>query len=159
MQIDMKDRLADLIAAANTAMWGRIIHSRRGQALFIAEYLINKGVSLLPPDQPERITAPPPTPVLAHPRHCKVKELSAVFHRWVECDEVMLSFEVMLKAAEQRTIHRKFRESGVVPPGCRVDLIRTTCALVEYQDGTVSRVDPEDITFTDVMTGKEEGQE
>jgi hypothetical protein len=63
-------------------------------------------------------------------RPCKVDGAPALFHRWAEDDEVLLT-------ANAKEI---------------VDVIRQTYALVEYQDGTVHMVAPELVQFTDKET-------
>ncbi len=45
---DMREKLAELIRKANTAMWGKTISDRQTESRFIADYLIENGV-ILPP--------------------------------------------------------------------------------------------------------------
>lgn len=45
---DMREKLAELIRKANTAMWGKTIPDRQAESRFIADYLIENGI-ILPP--------------------------------------------------------------------------------------------------------------
>ena len=82
-------------------------------------------------------------------RPCEVDGLSALFHRWVEEDRAILSIEVLCRFDDQVSMHRRFLADGVIPPGCAVDVLRETFALVEFRDGTVHKVKPEDVRFVD----------
>lgn len=80
-------------------------------------------------------------------RPCEVDGRPALFHRWIEEDRAVLRVEVLIREPEQTEIHRRFRDCGMVPPGCTVDVLRETFALVEYRDGTIAKVKPELVRF------------
>ena len=85
-------------------------------------------------------------------RPCEVDGVPALFHRWVEEDRAVLRIEVLARGEKMGELHRCFHDSGVVPPGCSVDVLRETFALVEYRDGTIAKVDPVLVRFV----GKED---
>ena len=82
-------------------------------------------------------------------RPCEVDGVPALFHRWVEEDRALLNIETFLRHGDQEALRRRALVDGVVPCGCSVDVIREMFALVEYQDGTIAKVDPELIRFLD----------
>ena len=51
--------------------------------------------------------------------------------------------------ANSARIAREFSEGRIIPAGCFTDVIRETFALVEYTDGTIAKVKPELIRFTE----------
>lgn len=59
----------------------------------------------------------------------------------------LLRVESLVSAKTVTTIHTRFRADGVVPPGCSIDVIRETFALVEFPDGTIAKVKPELVRF------------
>ena len=80
-------------------------------------------------------------------RPCEVEGRPALFHRWVEEDRALLRAEALVPARDVVKMHNRFRADGVVLPGCGIDVIRETFALVEYRDGTVAKVKPELVRF------------
>lgn len=80
-------------------------------------------------------------------RPCEVEGRPALFHRWVEEDRALLRVEALVSAKSVISINNRFRSEGVVPPGCAIDVIRETFALVEYRDGTIAKVKPELVRF------------
>lgn len=83
------------------------------------------------------------------PRPCEIYGKPAVFHCWVNGEEVLLHFDVMLEWENYKGILEEFKEHGLVRPICHTETIRNTFALVEYADGTVDKVEPENVKFTD----------
>ena len=82
-------------------------------------------------------------------RPCEVDGIPALFHRWIEEDRALLKIDIFCNPGEANVIYRKFRAEGIVPPGCYTEIVRETFALVEYRDGTISKVKPERIRFTE----------
>ena len=82
-----------------------------------------------------------------HSRPCEVDGRPALFHRWVEEDQALLRVNCFVREDEYEYLLHRFRRDGFVGPGCSTEVIRHTLALVEYQDGTVAKVDPELIRF------------
>lgn len=86
-------------------------------------------------------------------RPCEVDGVPALFHRWIDVDSAILKINVRTHPRTEATLVRGFKESGVCPAGCSVEVIRNILALVEYRDGTIDKVELERIRFTG-----EEGQ-
>lgn len=82
-------------------------------------------------------------------RPCKVDGVPALFHRWVEQDEVLMQVKAFALPEEIARRNEHFRQNGLIAPECSVEVIRKTYALVEYRDGTVHMVAPELVQFTD----------
>lgn len=83
-------------------------------------------------------------------RPCIVKgERDALFHRWIFDEKVLINFEVRVLPSMKEEIVERAKKSGVFSDGIRPVPVKSTLALVEYKDGTVAKVDPEDIRFLD----------
>lgn len=83
------------------------------------------------------------------PRPCEVDGEPCAFHRWVEEAKTLLKVNIMVSKIHLQQIRRDFEETKMPPPGCDLDIIRETFALVETQDGRIRKVDPESVRFTD----------
>lgn len=81
-------------------------------------------------------------------RPCEVDGRPALFHRWIEEDQAILSANALYRAYDADRMIQKFREDLFAPDGCSVEVVRQTFALVEYRDGTIAKVKPELIRFT-----------
>ena len=92
-------------------------------------------------------------PVGVNLRPCKVNGEPALFHRWADEDKGLLRINVFTRPEEQESLHRRFRDAGVVPHGCSTEVLRATFALVEYPDGTVKKVRPDAVRFMDRWEG------
>ena len=83
-------------------------------------------------------------------RPCEVDGRPALFHRWIEEDIVLLRHDTFASTDDYRHyMERYFFEKGVCLPGCSFDIISETFALVEYKNGTVAKVKPEQIRFVE----------
>lgn len=82
-------------------------------------------------------------------RPCIVAGKSALFHRWVEDEKALLRINTFVRPEVQMEIVRRFREEGVFDSGCSVEKQCACFGLVEWLDGSVARVAPEDIHFLD----------
>ena len=82
-------------------------------------------------------------------RFCEVDGKPAVFHRWVDEDKALLKINCFVSPTEQDFLLRRFRADSVMPPETSAEIVRQTFALVEYADGTVCKVEPEKVKFTD----------
>lgn len=94
------------------------------------------------------------TPIFKRPelepfRPCEVDGEPAVFHRWVEADKALLQMERFMTMKDAEEIKQTFDRCGYAATGTHIEKVRQTFALVEYMDGTVRRVDPEKVKFTD----------
>ena len=83
------------------------------------------------------------------PRRCEVDGRPATFLRWIEEDRALLIFEHYMKESDAFKSIDLFNEKGIIGPNCSTDVLHTVLALVEYRDGTVGKVSPERLRFTD----------
>jgi hypothetical protein len=81
-------------------------------------------------------------------RPCEVDGRPALFHRWIEEDRALLQFNAVVTPGDANAVFRDFDARGIVPPFCHTEVLRETLALVEYRDGTLDKVKPEQIRFT-----------
>lgn len=82
-------------------------------------------------------------------RPCEADGKPAIFHRWVQEDKALLQMESRLPFDVVMEIKRDFNLHGFAPANAKIEKISQTFALVEYEDGTVRKVEPEVIQFTD----------
>lgn len=82
-------------------------------------------------------------------RPCKVDGKPAIFHRWVDEDKVLLQLGCCMREDDAAKIKAIFEVEGYAPPSANIEKVRCTFALVEYTDGTVCKVEPEKVKFTD----------
>lgn len=76
-------------------------------------------------------------------RACRVNGKKALFHRWVEKETPIIQFNCFLDRGD---INRAVNER-IYPPGTKITSQRNTYAIIEYMDGTVAEVLPEEIQF------------
>lgn len=98
---------------------------------------------------PASVAIQEPKVELAPFRPCEVDGKPAVFHRWIDEDKVLLQFDFHLDYDNLTAIRSLFDVEGCAPAGTSIEKARHTFALVEYGDGTVGKVDPEKVKFTD----------
>lgn len=94
------------------------------------------------------------TPIFKRPelepfRPCEADGKPAIFHRWVEEDKALLQMERFMTMEDAEEIKQTFDRCGYAVTGAHIEKVRQTFALVEYVDGTVGKVEPEKIKFTD----------
>jgi hypothetical protein len=77
-------------------------------------------------------------------RACRVNGKKAFFHKWVEKETPIIQFDSFYTDKE---IHIADMRKLYLPPGTRVTSQRQTLAIIEYMDGTVAEVLPEEIQF------------
>ncbi|MBR5845495.1 MAG: hypothetical protein IKY65_04470 [Rikenellaceae bacterium] len=83
-------------------------------------------------------------------RPCEVDGRPALFHRWLEEDRVLLHFDGLYSPEKQQQLMLfQYRHGWIVPAGCSTEVIHETFALVEYEDETVEKVQPERVRFVD----------
>ena len=82
-------------------------------------------------------------------RPCEVDGKPCLFHRFVNEDRALLHINAFCTPSEQQRLYQGFKEDGLVPKCCSTEVLRTTFALVEYPDGSLGKVDPVKVCFTD----------
>ena len=82
-------------------------------------------------------------------RPCLVDGKPATFHRWVEEDKALLKVKSFVGLDGIEASVARFQRDGVMDHSCDIEMLHTFSALVEYEGGTVAKVNPELIRFTD----------
>lgn len=82
-----------------------------------------------------------------HARPCEVDGRPALFHRWIEEDDVLLRVPLRLSVPQLEKVIGAYRTSRIVPDNCEITVAHHTFALVEYRDGTIDKVAPEHVRF------------
>lgn len=83
-------------------------------------------------------------------RPCYANEKKALFHRWTDKEEIALKFNgFLISTAEIAAALEDYRTKGILPPNANIEKIKTTLAIVEYEDGTIDEVRPQQIRFAD----------
>lgn len=82
-------------------------------------------------------------------RPCEVDGRACLFHRFGDEDQALLRVNVFCRDDEARYLRRRMDAEGYVAPGCSTEVIRRTYALVEFPDGSLGKVDPKLVRFTD----------
>ena len=98
---------------------------------------------------PASVAIQEPKVELAPFRPCEVDGKPAVFHRWVDEDRVLLHSDSLDTWQHHRARLHEFKKDGLIYPDCHTEAVRHTFALVEYTDGSVGKVEPEKVKFTD----------
>ena len=82
-------------------------------------------------------------------RPCLVNKKRALFHRWITEDQMFAKFFTRLRAEEQIKQKIDIETNHVVPVQNDIEKITNTYALVEFEDGAIEKVKPEDVKFLD----------
>lgn len=82
-------------------------------------------------------------------RPCLVNGKKALFHRWVEHESVILQSKCMVSFTKLSDIREVFERIKVVPNGFTAVKLGGTYALIEFENGGTSLIDPRYIKFLD----------
>ena len=82
-------------------------------------------------------------------RPCEIGGRKALFHRWVESDKVIIESQMLLKNETIDECIKLYNEKKFLHRGMTAKIIKSFYGLVEYEDGTMEKVDPEKIVFKD----------
>lgn len=82
-------------------------------------------------------------------RPCSVNGRKAWFHCWVQTEHPYFLSTSFYSREETKEISREIENMTIIPSGFKVEKIARVVALVEYDNGTVVKVNPEEITFED----------
>lgn len=83
-------------------------------------------------------------------RLCEVNGKKALFHRWVESDSIFFNIKSFCSKEDLQFIMRNFKDHNVIFEGrAGIEKVKSFYGLVEYEDGTLEKVDPENIKFND----------
>ena len=82
-------------------------------------------------------------------RTCEVNGRKAVFHRWIDIDSYLFKLDMVMKPDHIKKLVDKFETTHIVPAGTHTEKIHEVVGLVEYEDGSMDKVEPKTIIFTD----------
>lgn len=85
-----------------------------------------------------------------HRRPCEVDGSKAWYHGLIHCDRTLAQADGILRPQDRQSLELAITHGLVIPAECRVYVERRTYAMVEYLDGSVAKVDPEQVHFIDV---------
>lgn len=86
-------------------------------------------------------------------RPCYVDGEKALFHRWEEKENVVFKAKstafhnVFFSHLEE--VKKIYEQKGIVPNYVDIDKVKTTLAIIEYENGEIAEVDPTMIRFID----------
>ncbi len=82
-------------------------------------------------------------------RPCYVNGERAVFHGWRKEQTVLLNSSRLLKPSAFKEKANLLAKCKIIDGDCEPVIIEETLALVEYADGRVSMVKPDEVRFID----------
>lgn len=89
------------------------------------------------------------TMTTAEYRPCYANNKKALFHRWTDKEEILLKYSGYICGNKVEKMVKQYQENGLLPNSADVEKVKTTFAIVEYEDGTIDEVRPQQIRFTD----------
>ena len=85
-------------------------------------------------------------------RHCYASNKKALFHKWIDIDEVLVKINGCVSSDDLRKINEiidTIITNNVYSSNFNTEVIKRTYAIVEYEDGTIDYIDPKSIRFID----------
>lgn len=82
-------------------------------------------------------------------RPCSVNGRKAWFHCWIQTEHPYFLSTSFLSREEAKEISHEIENMTIIPSSFKVEKITQVVALVEYDNGAVVKVNPEEITFED----------
>lgn len=88
-------------------------------------------------------------------RPCLVYEdREALFHRWVEADKVIFRIDRTFKEGSLKELLNRIttmykEHNAVYSPYVQIEKVKSFYGIVENRDGSIEKVDPENIKFLD----------
>lgn len=82
-------------------------------------------------------------------RPCKVSGRKGWFHRWANESIPLLKFTSVYSPERKSQIIKEYHELGIISDGATFYEIPIFYGIVEFEDGTIEKVSPEQITFLD----------
>lgn len=73
----------------------------------------------------------------------------AIFHKWVKCQKVLLNSSVNLRLEAVKEECKYLSRYGFIQGKCEPVIIEEIYALIEYEDGRVDLVYPDQVRFVD----------
>lgn len=82
-------------------------------------------------------------------RPCSVNGRKAWFHCWIQTEHPYFISTAFCSREEIKEMSCRIEDITIIPSSFKVEKITKVVALVEYDNGTVVKVNPEEITFED----------
>lgn len=82
-------------------------------------------------------------------RPCFVNGENALFHKWIEKENVILQSNYVVRSGRLVTIREEYDKIKIVPSGFTAVKLGETYAIVEFENGLINLVDPRDVKFLD----------
>ena len=82
-------------------------------------------------------------------RPCSVNGRKAWFHCWIQIEHPYFISTAFCSREEIKKMSCRIEDMTIIPSSFKVEKITKVVALVEYDNGTVVKVNPEEITFED----------
>lgn len=82
-------------------------------------------------------------------RPCSVNGRKAWFHCWIQTEHPYFISTAFCSREEIKEMSCRIEDITIIPSSFEVEKITKVVALVEYDNGTVAKVNPEEITFED----------
>ena len=92
-------------------------------------------------------------------RPCIINSKRAFFHRWADREEVILKINAFVPTQHAKELKKIYECDGYIPNGINTETVKRVVAIVEFEDGTVAEVLPENIRFVDSKKSKKEKAE
>lgn len=80
-------------------------------------------------------------------RPCSVNGREAWFHCWIQTEHPYFISTAFCSREEIKEMSCRIEDITIIPSSFKVEKITKAVALVEYDNGTVAKVNPEEITF------------
>lgn len=87
-------------------------------------------------------------------RPCSVNGRKARFHCWIQTEHPYFISTAFCSREEIKEMSCRIEDMTIIPSSFKVEKTTRVVALVEYDNGTVVKVNPEEITFED---GRKQG--
>ena len=80
-------------------------------------------------------------------RPCTVDGQKALFHKWDVKEQIFIKFNSLVRKDEMLEVKNHIETDHIVPEVNDLVKVSNTYALVEFEDGSVKYVDPENVKF------------
>lgn len=82
-------------------------------------------------------------------RPCSVNGRKAWFHCWIQIEHPYFISTAFCSREEIKEMSCRIEDMTIIPSSIKFEKTTRVVALVEYDNGTVAKVNPEEITFED----------
>lgn len=82
-------------------------------------------------------------------RSCEVNGNKGYFHGWYEKKDYLLQYKAMATKNNMKRMHDCFKELNAIDNSCDIYELNKLVGIVEFEDGHIEEIVPEDIRFLD----------